>query len=197
MRSNGKTLVLGLGNIIMRDEGLGVRACERLTQRYRLPDDVTVLDGGTLGLDLLSYLEEVTDLLIIDAVSAGALPGSLVRLENEQIPQTLALKTSMHQVGLQELLAVMALRGQTLLRVVLWGMEPLILEPGLDLSEPVAMNLDALVTSVVAELRSWGISISDTSEARGERREGLKVGRSNVERRPEQRCIAPSRGERG
>ncbi len=184
MRSNGKTLVLGLGNIIMRDEGLGVRACERLTQRYRLPDDVTVLDGGTLGLDLLSYLEEVTDLLIIDAVSAGALPGSLVRLENEQIPQTLALKTSMHQVGLQELLAVMALRGQTLLRVVLWGMEPLILEPGLDLSEPVAMNLDALVTSVVAELRSWGISISDTSEARGERREGLKVGRSNVERRP-------------
>ena len=165
MRSNGKTLVLGLGNIIMRDEGLGVRACERLTQRYRLPDDVTVLDGGTLGLDLLPYLEGVTDLLIIDAVSAGAPPGSLVRLENEQIPQTLALKTSMHQVGLQELLAVMALRGQTPPRVVLWGMEPLILEPGLDLSEPVLANLDTLVASVVAELRSWGIPVSDPLKA--------------------------------
>jgi len=165
MRSNGKTLVLGLGNIIMRDEGLGVRACERLTQRYRLPDDVTVLDGGTLGLDLLPYLEGVNDLLIIDAVSAGAPPGSLVRLENEQIPQTLALKTSMHQVGLQELLAVMALRGQTPPRVVLWGMEPLILEPGLDLSEPVLANLDTLVTSVVAELRSWGIPVSDPLKA--------------------------------
>ena len=165
MRSNGKTLVLGLGNIIMRDEGLGVRACERLTQRYRLPDDVTVLDGGTLGLDLLPYLEGVNDLLIIDAVSAGAPPGSLVRLENEQIPQTLALKTSMHQVGLQELLAVMALRGQTPPRVVLWGMEPLILEPGLDLSEPVLANLDTLVASVVAELRSWGMPVSDPLKA--------------------------------
>jgi len=154
-------LVLGLGNIIMRDEGLGVRACERLTRRYRLPDYVNVLDGGTLGLDLLPYLDGVTDLLIIDAVSAGAPPGSLVRLENEQIPQALALKMSMHQVGLQELLAVMALRGQTPPRVVLWGMEPLILEPGLDLSEPVLANLDTLVASVVAELRSWGIPVSD------------------------------------
>lgn len=161
MRLNGKTLVLGLGNLIMRDEGLGVRACERLTQRYRLPDDVTVLDGGTLGLDLLPYMEGITNLLIIDAVSAGGSPGSLVRLANEQIPQTLALKMSLHQVGLQELLAVMTLRGQAPPRIVLWGMEPLILEPGLDLSEPVSMNLDALVTSVVGELRSWGIPVSD------------------------------------
>ncbi len=165
MRSNGKTLVLGLGNIIMRDEGLGVRACERLTRRYRLPDYVNVLDGGTLGLDLLPYLEGVTDLLIIDAVNAGAPPGSLVRLANEQIPQALALKTSMHQVGLQELLAIMALRGQTPPRVVLWGMEPLILEPGLNLSEPVLANLDTLVASVVAELRSWGIPVSDPLKA--------------------------------
>jgi hydrogenase maturation protease len=165
MRLNGKTLVLGLGNIIMRDEGLGVRACERLTRHYRLPDDVNVLDGGTLGLDLLPYLEGVTDLLIIDAVNAGAPPGSLVRLENEQIPQALALKMSMHQVGLQELLAVMALRGQTPPRVVLWGMEPLILEPGLDLSEPVLANLDTLVASVVAELRSWGMPVSDPLKA--------------------------------
>ena len=165
MRLNGKTLVLGLGNIIMRDEGLGVRACERLTQRYRLPDDVTVLDGGTLGLDLLPYLEGVTDLLIIDAVSAGGSAGSLVRLANEQIPQALALKMSMHQVGLQELLAVMALRGQTSPHVVLWGMEPLILEPGLDLSEPVLANLDTLVASVVAELRSWGMPVSDPLKA--------------------------------
>lgn len=149
-------LVLGLGNIIMRDEGLGVRACERLTQRYRLPDGVTVLDGGTLGLDLLPHLEDVTNLLILDAINAGLPPGAIVRLENEQIPQTLALKMSMHQVGLQELLAVMSLRGHTPPHMVLLGMEPLLIEPGLDLSEPVQANLDALVDSIVAELRSWG-----------------------------------------
>lgn len=141
----------------MRDEGLGVRACERLTRRYCLPDAVTVLDGGTLGLDLLPYLEGVTDLLILDAVDAGLSPGAIVRLENEQIPQTLALKMSMHQVGLQELLAVMALRGHTPPRMVLLGMEPLLIEPGLDLSEPVQANLDVLVESVVAELRLWGV----------------------------------------
>lgn len=149
-------LVLGLGNIIMCDEGLGVRACERLTQRYRLPDGVIVLDGGTLGLDLLPYLEGITDLLIIDAINAGYSPGTIVRLENEQIPQTLALKMSMHQVGLQELLAVMALRGHTPPRIVLLGMEPLRIEPGLDLSAPVQANLDALVEAAIAELRSWG-----------------------------------------
>jgi len=66
---------------------------------------------------------------------------------------------------LQELLAVMALRGQTPPRVVLWGMEPLILEPGLDLSEPVLANLDTLVASVVAELRSWGMPVSDPLKA--------------------------------
>lgn len=148
-------LVLGLGNIIMRDEGLGVRACERLTQRYRLPDGVTVLDGGTLGLDLLPYLEGITDLLIIDAINAGYSPGTIVRLENEQIPQTLALKMSMHQVGLQEILAVMSLQGQTPPHMVLLGMQPLLIEPGLDLSEPVQANLDALVEAAVAELRSW------------------------------------------
>ncbi len=154
-------LVLGLGNIIMRDEGLGVRACECLTRRYRLPDDVTVLDGGTLGLDLLPYLEDVTDLLILDAINAGLPPGMIVRLENEQIAQTLAIKMSMHQVGLQELLAVMALRGHTPPRVVLLGMEPARIEPGIELSAPVLANLDALVASVVAELRSWGVAVSN------------------------------------
>ncbi|GIW02257.1 HyaD/HybD family hydrogenase maturation endopeptidase [Roseiflexus sp.] len=153
-------LVLGLGNIIMRDEGLGVRACERLTQRYRVPDSVTVLDGGTLGLDLLPYLEGIADLLILDAINAGHPPGAIVRLENEQIPQILALKMSMHQVGLQELLAVMALRGHTPSRIVLLGMEPLLIEPGLDLSDPVLANLDRLVEAVAAELQSWGVPVS-------------------------------------
>ncbi|MCS6839962.1 MAG: HyaD/HybD family hydrogenase maturation endopeptidase [Roseiflexus sp.] len=153
-------LVLGLGNIIMRDEGLGVRACERLIQRYRLPDGVTVLDGGTLGLDLLPHLEGVTNLIILDAINAGLPPGAIVRLENEQIPQTLALKMSMHQVGLQELLAVLTLRGQIPPHIVLLGMEPLLIEPGLDLSEPVQVNLDALVEAVAAELRSWGVPVS-------------------------------------
>jgi hydrogenase maturation protease len=149
-------LVMGLGNIILRDEGLGVRAVERLRERYELPEGADALDGGTLGLHLLPYLEGVRSLLIVDAVRADSPPGTIVRLEGDAIPQALAHKLSMHQFGLSELLAVGRTQGAPLERVVLWGVVPTVLEPGLDLTEPVAASLDALVDHVVAELASWG-----------------------------------------
>jgi hydrogenase maturation protease len=149
-------LVLGLGNIILRDEGLGVRACERLLERYTLAETVDALDGGTLGLHLLPYLDGVRDLLIIDAVRADEPPGSLVRLEGDAIPAALAHKMSMHQFGLAELLAVGSLQGSLPQRIVLWGMVPTVMEPGLDLTEPVAANLEALVDAVANELAAWG-----------------------------------------
>jgi hydrogenase maturation protease len=149
-------LVLGLGNIILRDEGLGVRTCERLLERYAMVEGVEALDGGTLGLHLLPYLEGVRDLLIIDAVRAEQPPGSLIRLEGDAIPAALAHKMSMHQFGLSELLAVGSIQGSLPQRIVLWGMVPTVMEPGLDLTEPVAANLDALVDAVAGELRDWG-----------------------------------------
>lgn len=151
------TLVMGLGNIILRDEGLGVRAVERLCERYALPEGAEALDGGTLGLHLLPYLEGVRSLLIVDAVRADEPPGTLVRLEGDAIPQALAHKMSMHQFGLSELLAVGSIQGALPERIVLWGMVPTLMEPGLDLTAPVAAGLDALVERVVGELASWGV----------------------------------------
>jgi hydrogenase maturation protease len=156
-------LVLGLGNTILRDEGLGVRAVERLQERYTLPDTVELLDGGTLGLHLLPYLEGVRGLLIVDAVRLDAPPGATIRLEGDAIPRALAHKVSMHQVGLPELLAVSAAQGSLPERVVLWGMAPAVIEPGLDLSEPVAAALGALVDGVAAELESWGVDLCTSS----------------------------------
>ncbi|NNJ11833.1 HyaD/HybD family hydrogenase maturation endopeptidase [Chloroflexales bacterium ZM16-3] len=147
---------MGLGNIILRDEGLGVRAYERLVERYTLPEDIEAIDGGTLGLNLLPYLEDASRVLLIDAVRGGLEPGEIVRLEGAQIPAALALKMSMHQAGLHELLAISALRGTTPETVVLWGMEPLVMEPGLDLTPPCAAALDDLVDRIVGELRAWG-----------------------------------------
>jgi hydrogenase maturation protease len=149
-------LVLGLGNILLTDEGLGVRAVERLAADYDLPANVEVLDGGTLGLDLLPRLEGVEALLLVDAVKAGGQPGDLVRLAGDDIQAALAVKMSVHQVGLQELLAVSAFQGTRPPRVVLWGMEPAALEWGLELSPPVAARLDALVEAISQELRAWG-----------------------------------------
>ncbi|MEI7771043.1 MAG: HyaD/HybD family hydrogenase maturation endopeptidase [Chloroflexales bacterium] len=152
-----EVLVLGLGNIILRDEGLGVRACEQLLDRYTLAAGVEALDGGTLGLHLLPYLDGVRDLLIIDAVRADGPPGTLVRLEGDAIPAALAHKMSMHQFGLSELLAVGRIQGCLPQRIVLWGMVPTVMEPGLDLTEPVAACLAALVDAVAGELAAWGL----------------------------------------
>ena len=157
---NRRILLLGLGNILLQDEGLGVRAVERLMAAYRLPPEVQAMDGGVMGLDLLPYMEGATDLLILDAVQTGQQPGSLVRLEGEAIPTALSLKMSLHQVGLHELLALASFQGTLPSRVVLWGLEPASFEWGVQLSEQIASQIDALVEAAVAELRDWGVVLA-------------------------------------
>jgi hydrogenase maturation protease len=103
----GAILVLGVGNIILSDEGLGVRALERLVGRDLLPAGARALDGGVMGPDLVPFLDGVSSLLVLDAVQTNRPPGTLVRLEGDAIRTALALKMSMHQVGLQELPAVL------------------------------------------------------------------------------------------
>jgi hydrogenase maturation protease len=152
------TLVLGLGNILLGDEGVGVRVIERLLERYECPEGVRVMDGGTLGLDLLPYLEDAARLLVVDAVEARKPPGTLVRLTGEQVPLFLdAAKVSPHQEGLQDLLAVAALKGYLPTEVVFWGAQIEALGVGLELSPAVAAQLDALTGKVLEELARWGI----------------------------------------
>jgi hydrogenase maturation protease len=153
----GQVLILGLGNVLLQDEGLGVRALERLTARYDLPDAVRALDGGTLGLDLLPHLAGVSLLIVIDAVRTGRSAGTLTRLADEAIMPVLALKLSVHQVGLRELLGASQLLGTYPARVVLWGMEPARVEWGLSLSPAVAAGLEDLVDAVAGELRAAGM----------------------------------------
>jgi hydrogenase maturation protease len=153
------TLVLGLGNLLLGDEGLGVRALEDLQSRYDLPADLGCLDGGVAGMGLLAHVEGVRQLLVIDAVQAGREPGSLIRLEGAEIPEGCSLKLSLHQLGLPDLLALSRLRGTLPPRVVLWGMEPACLEPGVGLSAPVASRLRQLVDEIAGELRAWGMAV--------------------------------------
>jgi hydrogenase maturation protease len=156
-------LLIGVGNILLQDEGLGVRAVQHLTRRFRLPPEIEAIDGGVKGLDLLPYLEGKSAVLVLDAVQTDAPPGTLVRLEGDAIRAALSLKMSMHQIGIQELLAVAQFQGTLPPRVVVWGMEPGALEPGLSLSSAVADKLDALVNAAVAELREWGVAIVEAA----------------------------------
>ncbi|MFN2220210.1 MAG: HyaD/HybD family hydrogenase maturation endopeptidase [Anaerolineae bacterium] len=160
-----ETLVLGLGNILLGDEGVGVRVIERLLEQYDFPEGVQVMDGGTLGLDLLPYVEDASRLLVVDAVQARKPPGTLVRMAGDEIPVFLdASKVSPHQEGLQDLLAVAMLKGYLPGEVVFWGVQVESLGVGLDLSEAVAGQVEALAGKVLAELARWGVSVQRKAE---------------------------------
>ncbi len=153
-----ETLVLGLGNILLRDEGVGVRVIEHLLARYEFPEGVRVMDGGTLGLELLPFLKRARRLLVVDSVQARKKPGTLVRLAKDEIPTFLdASKVSPHQEGLQDLLAVAMLKGYLPEEVVFWGAQVGTMGVGLDLSPAVAAQVEALADRVLTELRQWGI----------------------------------------
>lgn len=152
-------LVLGLGNTIMTDDGFGVRVVDALASRYRLRGPVTLLDGGTLGLDLLPRLEGIAQLLIIDALEMQAPPGTVFRLEGEEVPRAFASKLSVHQMGVQDLLAVAELQGHLPQELVVWGVQPESIEMGTELTATTAAAIEPVVAGVVAELRRWGIEV--------------------------------------
>ena len=152
-------LVLGLGNVLMNDDALGVLTVQRLQQEYRFPDGVKVIDGGTLGLDLLPFIEDADQLLVIDALEMEAEPGSVFRLEGEEVPRAFASKLSVHQMGLQDLLAVADLQGYAPRELVFWGVQPQSIEMKMELSPPVAAAMDELLRSVVDELERWGATL--------------------------------------
>jgi hydrogenase maturation protease len=154
-----QTLVLGVGNILLQDEGVGVRAIEHLQKHYHFPQGVQVLDGGTMGLDLLSYLEGVDRLLVIDAVDAHRPPGTIVRLTNGEIPALLGRKLSPHQIGLADLLSVAELRDLTPQQVVLIGIQPAELETSLDLSPTIRGQMPSIIQQALGELENWGHTI--------------------------------------
>ncbi len=147
-----KKLVLGVGNLLLTDEGIGIHAIQRILEEKRLPEDVDIVDGGTAGLALLYYLEGVDTLVIIDAVETGGPPGTIIRLAGDRIPVYMSLKVSPHEITLPDFLAAAQLRDLYPKEVIVWGMQPRSLEVGVDLSPDVEARLDTLVGHVVNEL---------------------------------------------
>jgi hydrogenase maturation protease len=161
-----ETLVLGLGNILLRDEGVGVRVVERLLAQYTFPEGVQAMDGGTLGLDLLPHLQDAGRLLVVDALQARQPAGTLVRLVGKEVPMFLdASRVSPHQDGLHDLLAVAMLKGYLPAEVVLWGVQVGTLGVGLELSSAVAAQIDMLVEKVIEELHRWGIDVGKKGDS--------------------------------
>jgi hydrogenase maturation protease len=147
----------------MQDEGVGVRAVEWL-QAHCVAPDVQMLDGGTMGLDLLHYLEDVDHLIVLDAVNAGKTPGEVIVLTGDDIPAFIGMKVSPHQIGIQDLLATAQLMGYTPPEVVVLGVQPAAMSVGLEMSPAVATQVEPLARLAIAQLEQWGYQLSAASE---------------------------------
>ena len=149
-------LVLGMGNLLLEDEGLGIRALELLQQQYVIPVGVECLDGGTTGMGLLDDMSRRDHVLVLDACQTGDPPGTLIRLADDQVPVYFSMRISPHQLGLSDVLATLELSGEKPADVIVLGLVPHSLEMCLELSDVVAGKLDSLAEAAASELARLG-----------------------------------------
>jgi hydrogenase maturation protease len=158
-----QVLVLGIGNVLNTDEGVGVHAVRKLRQEFAELEaavaGVELQDGGTLGLSLLPLVEEATHLLLLDAVDVGEPPGTLVELEKEQIPYQGSMKLSQHQVTFQEVLGLALIRQKLPEHLHLIGIQPASLAIGVDLSPEVQAVLPQMLKRATRVLSAWGVKL--------------------------------------
>ena len=157
-------LILGVGNLLFTDEGVGVRVAEALQDRYEFPENVKVVDGGTLGMNLLGVVSDVDHLIVVDAVRNGGDPGTLYRLAGEEIPKRILAKNSLHQVDLLEALTCCQALDKVPETVIL-GIEPEdITTLGIDMTPTVLARLEDLVQAALKELTRLGGSYCSKQE---------------------------------
>lgn len=158
MTGTSRKVVLGLGNTLNRDEGLGVFALEPLRPRLAGAGEVELLDGGTLGMGLLPLVESCSHLLLLDAVDIGAPPATVTELGREEIPLFARIKLSLHQLGFQEVLQFANVRGHLPEHLHLVGAQPADISVGLGLSPEIEAVLPEIAGRAMAVLGRWRLA---------------------------------------
>ena len=151
--------VLGIGNIILSDEGFGVRVVEYLEKNFDFPDNVQLLDGGTLGIELTQFITGTSKLLIIDSINGGKTAGTLFNLTGSEVRAHFREKLSAHEVGIQDVLTMLELTGKAIPEVVVIGAQPFSLEAGVELSLQMSKLLPKVADMAIDILKSWNIRI--------------------------------------
>lgn len=145
-------MILGVGCILFSDEGFGVRVVEKLEERFEFPDNVSLVDGGVLGLNLLGVISEADQLIVVDAIRNKGEPGSLYRLEGSAIPARIRAKNSLHQVDFLEALTLCQALDKVPETIIL-GVEPEDIEMlSIDLTPTIQAKIDPMIDMVLAEL---------------------------------------------
>jgi hydrogenase maturation protease len=151
-------LILGIGNILLRDEGVGVHVIQEIEARVArgelvLPDDVEVYDGGTFGIDLLDMIAGRRRVICVDAVAADVPPATILRFAGADLARKKVADMSLHQVGLLEALAMSKQLGCAPQEVIIFGVAPKAMKSGLEMTPEVAALVPKLVDLVMAELK--------------------------------------------
>ncbi len=158
-------LVLGLGNVLLGDDGLGAAAVARLEREYRFPPNVQLKDGGTLGLSLLDLLAESDHVILVDAIRADSPPGTLIRLDGADVNDAVRDRLSPHQVGVADLLDAARLIDSYPATVTLLGLVPDSIDLAVVRSSIVEDRLDELVAAVVREVLNLGYEMVQEPQA--------------------------------
>jgi len=156
-------MILGVGCILYSDEGFGVRVIETIQERYEFPDNVLVVDGGVLGINLLGVISKPNHLIVVDAIRNKGKPGDLHRLEGEAIPERIRAKNSLHQVDFLEALTLCQALDKVPETVIL-GIEPEDIETlSTELTPTTQSKVDAIIEKVLDEVKRLGGSYCEKS----------------------------------
>jgi hydrogenase maturation protease len=157
MMSEKRKVILGLGNLLQKDEGFGIQALNRLAEALpaRQKDAFELVDGGVLGLNLLPLVDECSHLLVLDVIDAEKLPGTIIEMTGGEIPLYANIKLSEHQIGFQEVLGLAMLRGTFPEHLYLIGVQPADISTGMDLSPAVQAVLDGVVRRSIEIVQGW------------------------------------------
>ena len=155
--TNPNITVLGIGNILLTDEGFGVRVVEKLHEEYDFPENVSLVDGGVLGINLLGVIAEAQHLIVVDAVKNKQPPGTLYRLEKDELPERILLKNSLHQTDFLETLTLCQAIDKVPETTVVLGVEPEdILTHSVEMTTTVANRVAETMNLVIRELQQLG-----------------------------------------
>jgi len=155
---NSPVAVLGVGNVLLSDEGFGVRVVQHLMKYYDFEPQIRLIDGGTLGWDLLNFLQGVEKLIVVDAIDGKTIPGTFFVFKNDEVVKYFKRKVSGHEAGVQEVLAWFDLMGKPIKEITVIGVQPQSLETGLELTPLIEKMVPKAVEEVLKQLQNWGIS---------------------------------------
>ncbi len=147
--------ILGIGNPLLGDDGFGVEVVRKLKEKIGESPDVEIIDGGSLGIYLLPYLEDKTYLIVVDVVNFGGKPGEIVRFELSKIPAFIGLKVSEHQITFHEVIALMNLLEIKPVESILIGVQPKRNEWGAEMSDEVRDAIDEVVEKIREQIEIW------------------------------------------